>query len=184
MDTGQAAFPDLDELVQLYYDEASDLADFYAIDGSAMPAVFQKLLNHEHHMTVAVESHHGCPVNVEVLDYENRGDIYIRKILLKRTTDDRVVQFGIVRLHVNFIGDDVRGEIESRTVPLGRALINHGVMRRVELSQLWKVFPGKDLRRLFKLDEDDPNETYGRTAIIHCDGEPAIELLEIVSPEV
>jgi hypothetical protein len=24
--------------------------------------------------------------------------------------------------------------------------------------------------------------TYGRTAIIHCDGEPAVELLEIVTP--
>jgi hypothetical protein len=33
---------------------------------------------------------------------------------------------------------------------------------------------------LFQLDR--PQTTYGRTALIECDGEPAIELLEIVSP--
>jgi hypothetical protein len=25
--------------------------------------------------------------------------------------------------------------------------------------------------------------TYGRLALIHCDGQPAVELLEIVAPE-
>jgi hypothetical protein len=28
----------------------------------------------------------------------------------------------------------------------------------------------------------EPRETYGRLALIHCDGKPAIELLEIVAP--
>ncbi len=28
-----------------------------------------------------------------------------------------------------------------------------------------------------------PQITYGRLALIHCDGKPAIELLEIVAPE-
>ena len=69
-----------------------------------------------------------------------------------------------------------------RQIPLGRVLINHGVLRRVELSQLWKVVPGVDLCSLFKLDQ--AVDTYGRTAIIYCDGEPAIELLEIVAPEI
>ena len=30
---------------------------------------------------------------------------------------------------------------------------------------------------------DTPAPTYGRLALIHCDGLPAIELLEIVAPE-
>jgi hypothetical protein len=29
----------------------------------------------------------------------------------------------------------------------------------------------------------EPKTTYGRLAIIHCDGKPAVELLEIVAPE-
>jgi chorismate-pyruvate lyase len=181
VDTRQAAFPDLNDLVQLYYDDANELGRFLAVDGASMPDVYRKLLDHEHHMTVTVESHHGCPVDVAVLDYDTANDTYNRKIVLTRSDNGRVVQFGIVRLHVNFISRDVRAEIESREIPLGRVLINHGVLRRVELSQLWKVIPGVDLCRLFELAQ--PVETYGRTAIIYCDGEPAIELLEIVTPE-
>jgi hypothetical protein len=30
---------------------------------------------------------------------------------------------------------------------------------------------------------DHPRTTYGRLGIIHCDGQPAVELLEIVIPE-
>ena len=30
---------------------------------------------------------------------------------------------------------------------------------------------------------DRPKPTYGRLAYIHCDGQPAVELLEIVAPE-
>lgn len=181
MDTRQAAFPDLDELVQLYYGDPGELGDFTAVAGSSMPGTYRGLLDHEHHMTVTVESHHGCPVDVDVLEYDRANDIYKRKIVLKRSDNGTVVQFGIVRLRVNYLSPEVLAEIESREIPLGRALINHNVLRRVELSQLWKVVPGVDLCRLFKLYR--PVDTYGRTAIIHCDGEPAIELLEIVAPE-
>jgi len=82
---------------------------------------------------------------------------------------------------VNLIDAVVRQEIESRQIPLGRVLINHGVLRQVKLSHLWRVAPGDELWRL--LDLSAPIETYGRTAIIYCDGDPAIELLEIVTPE-
>jgi hypothetical protein len=30
---------------------------------------------------------------------------------------------------------------------------------------------------------DSPRPTYGRLAYIHCNGRPAVELLEIVAPE-
>jgi hypothetical protein len=29
----------------------------------------------------------------------------------------------------------------------------------------------------------DPKPIYGRLALIHCDGKPAVELLEVVAPE-
>ena len=132
-------------------------------------------------MTVTVESHHGSLVDVRVLEYAKHGDIYRRKILLTRQSDQRVVMFGIVRLHTHYLQEEVRDEIESQQIPLGRVLIDHNVLRRVELGQLWRVTPGEELQRHFNLDS--PEVTFGRTAIIHCDEEPAIELVEIVAPE-
>ena len=69
--------------------------------------------------------------------------------------------------------------ILSESIPLGQTLIDNGVLRRVELCHLWKVELGADLAKRF----DAPLGTivYGRTAMIHVDEQPAIELLEIVT---
>lgn len=181
MGTSQAAFPDLQELVRLFYDRLEDLGTFQEVDGESMPAVYGRLLNHNCHMTVTVESFHRSLVDVQVLDYRSDSTTYQRKILLSRQTDDVVVMFGIVRLHLQYLAPEVRGEIESRSTPLGRILIEHNVLRRVELGKLWRVTPGEDLQRHFNLTS--PEVTFGRTAIIHCDHKPAIELVEIVAPE-
>ena len=75
--------------------------------------------------------------------------------------------------------NEVRREIESRQTPLGRVLINHNVLRQVELVQLWRIMPGPDLRTQLAIPADVPT-VYGRTALIHCNGQPAVELLEVV----
>ena len=181
MKTSQAAFPDLHELVRLFYAHSEELGRFQRVQSGQLPAPYGSLLDHEHHMTVTVESHHHSAVDVRVLEYKSDRDTYMRKILLNRQSDGQIVQFGIVRLHMGYLSEPVRVEIESRKTPLGRVLINHDVMRRVELGQLWQVTPGVDLRKHFRLEA--PTLTYGRTAIIHCDDEPAVELLEIVTPE-
>ena len=181
MHASQAAFPDLHELARLFYNRIEDLGTFENVSGDELPKVYSHLLNHNYHMTVTVETHHGCPVDVRVLEYAMQGDTYRRKILLTRQSDDRIVMFGIVRLHMNYLTEQVRAEVKSQKTPLGRVLINHNVLRRVELGKLWKVTPGDDVCRHFQLNT--PEVTFGRTAMIHCDEEPAIELVEIVTPE-
>ena len=81
---------------------------------------------------------------------------------------------------MNILDPEVQRRIESQSTPLGRILIEHNVLREIELVALWRVNPGPDLCQLFGLSE--PENVYGRTAIIHCNGSPAVELLEIVTP--
>jgi hypothetical protein len=59
-------------------------------------------------------------------------------------------------------------------------LIEHNVLRNVRLLSLWEIQPGPELRNLFGLTGSET--CYGRTALIYCDGVPAVELLEIVTP--
>ena len=68
--------------------------------------------------------------------------------------------------------------IRDSKTPLGRILIKHHVMRRVELDSLWNVSPGSEMSRHFGSDA----ATFGRTAWIHVNGQPAVELLEVVAP--
>ena len=173
-----AETPDLAELVGLFYPSPAELGEFERVTPGSLPPPYRKLLAHYEHMTVTVEEFHGCLVDVHVLASRREGDFYSRKILLTRQSDGQVVQFGIVRLHMHYLDPAVRHEIEAQGTPLGRVLIEHNVMREVELVGAWRVVPGPDLVQLLRLAE--PTAVYGRTAIIHCNGEPAVELLEIV----
>ncbi len=172
--------PDLATLASLFYPSVAALGSFEEVPAEALPEPYQTLLAHENHMTVTVEHWHQSPVDVQVLKKHLTEQAYARKILLARQSDGQVVQYGIMRIQYEYLADAVRQEIESEATPLGRVLINHNVLRQVELFALWRVTPGEELRGLLGMR---PGEiTYGRTALIHVDGEPAVELLEILTP--
>jgi len=176
----QPLTPDLATLVRLFYDSPTQLASFDRIEPADMPAPFAALLAHDEHMTVTVERFHASPVDVRVLDRRVTPSHYARKILLARQTDGRVVQFGIMRVNFAYLEPAVRRRIEAEDTPLGRVLIENNVLRRVRLASLWRVTVGAELARLFDMTIGEV--TYGRTALIECNNEPAVELLEIVTP--
>jgi chorismate-pyruvate lyase len=169
---------ELTELSELFYSAAEGLGRFQKIVADEIPETARELLAHDGHMTVTVERFHHCGVDVQVLQTLLDGDLYSRKILLTRQSDAQVVMFGIVRMNLGVMAPQVRAEIESQQIPLGRILIDHNVLRAVKLRNLFRIEPGAELQGLFGLREGQP--CFGRTALIFCDGRPAIELLEVV----
>lgn len=169
---------ELSTLVELFYGSLDDLGVFQVASAKIVPEPYRGLLVHNHHMTVTMEKFYGSPVAVRVLQAKRSGSHYMRTSLLARPSDQRILQFGVIRLNFDLLSPDVRQEIEGQNIPLGRVLIQHEVMREIELIGLWTVTPGPELRRWFGSEQT----TYGRTAIIHCDNQPAVELLEIAAP--
>lgn len=170
----------LASLLAIFYPDPSDLATFAKQSASQVPASYQKLLNHSSHMTVTVEEFYSDRVDVQVLRSLTNAEHYCREILLSTQRDSKVVQYGIVKLKLDLISEPARGEILAESKPLGRVLIEREILREVELFDLFQVACGSKLAQFFRVPER--TQTYGRTAIIHCNGEPAIELLEIVAP--
>jgi len=179
--THDSATVELSELIGIFFDQPDSLGEFTLAEGKSLPQPQQSLLDHQHHMTVTVEEHHGCLVDVEVLQHGQAGDFYSREIVLRRQSDRVAVLYGIVRLNLAALPTDVRDLIVARQTPLGRVLIEHDVMRRVELMDLFSVRPGTHLSGILVPGVPMEGTTcYGRTAMIHVDAKPAIELLEIV----
>lgn len=181
----QASWPadavDLGSLLQLFYaDQPGKLATFEPTDAASMPPPYRQLLDHDEHMTITVEAFHHSPVDVRVHRTLLGSGKYSREIVLVARESGKVVQYGIVRLRTGALQPEVWQEIQAGQTPLGRVLIQHNVFRQVELVALWKVTAGAGLARLLEIAPG--TVTYGRTARIFCDGEPAIELLEIVTP--
>lgn len=171
---------DVISLVDEFHPSWEDFADFEWVEASEVPGPYRKLLDHDTHMTSTVEAYHGCPVNLTVLNKRYEYPWYSRQIVLLRDDDDRVVQFGIVRLNVEVLDPELRDEVKQERTPLGRVLTQNNVLRRVRLTSLWRIVTGPALTKFLELRR--PAETFGRTAVIYCNGHRAIELLEIVAP--
>jgi hypothetical protein len=169
---------DLSSLVTLFY-SGDSLGTFEEIDPSQVPEPFRRLLDHHSHMTVALEDFHRAPVDLRVLDVRHDPPHYARKIVLVPRGGSRAVLFGIVRLDSGVLPPEAMRAIRAESEPLGHVLIRQNVLREVERLHLWRVEPGDELRDLFGVGRGVA--VYGRTALIHCNSQPAIELLEIVS---
>jgi hypothetical protein len=183
MTTTLMSEPDLAVLISLFYPQADKLGRFEPIPGKNVPEPYKQLLVHEHHMTVTVEEFHKSLVDVRVQQKMVTPTHYAREILLTRQSDHQVVQYGIVRLNLTYLSPEVQARIVGEGTPLGRILIEHDVHRSIHLTALWKISPGEALARMFGLPPGPKSPVvYGRTAMIYCDDEPAIELLEIVTP--
>ena len=166
-------------LARLFYDDVDLLGSFEPVPASDLTDDARTLLAHNNHMTVTLEAFHNSLVDVEVLDQWQDGSSYARKILLIRQSDRAVVQFGIMRIWLTDLPGEARDEILSRSMPLGRTLIRHNLLREVQLVHLWRIRPGADLRQHLQLDAS--SVVYGRTAEILVDQRPTVQLLEIVA---
>jgi chorismate-pyruvate lyase len=174
------AGPDLPSLFALF-GPADDIPEYELVAAEEVLLPYHGLLVHEHHMTVTVEAYHGSLVDVRILARRRDGEAYARKILLVLQSTGSIVQFGIARVNLRYCSPAVRAEILAARTPLGRILIQHNVLRRIEPTAFLRILPGPAMMEWFGLKQRRP--TYGRLAYIHCDGQPAIELLEIVAPE-
>lgn len=169
----------LEDLYNLF-PEAGDPPEYETIRGDDMPEPYRGLLVHDQHMTVTVEAFHGGPVDVRILARRQDGDVYARKILLVHQATGKVVQFGIVRIDLSMTSDPVRDAIVAGDTPVGRILIDNDVLRRIEPVAYLKITPRP--LQMARFGMAAPAPLYGRLAIIHCDGQPAVELLEVVAP--
>ena len=171
---------ELEALLSLFPQDEQLIADAEHVPSSQTPEPYKQMLVHDHHMTVTMESYHQSSVDVRVLDQRLDGDTYVRKILLLKSGTDDVVQFGIVRFNFQYVTDDVRSEILAGETPLGRVLINHNVLRHIDLGAILRITAGPELASLLQMPKGDM--TYGRLATIFCNHRPAVDLLEVSAP--
>jgi hypothetical protein len=169
--------------------------DVEHIPASLTPEPYRHLLVHDHHMTLAMEEFHDHPVQVHVVDrhFEEAG--YYRTSILTvpatvigrtagragtRFPGERAVQFGAIRFNFEFVTQEVREAIVAEKIPLGQVLIDHNVLRHIDLGAILRIRLGPELADIFGCDRG--HETYGRLATIFCNRRPAVDLLEVSAP--
>lgn len=171
--------PTLDHLYRLFPDSL-DRPDAVEIPAAEVPSPYHRLLVHAHHMTVTVEEFYSAPVDVRVLHCQRRGNEYARKSLLTTRPTGRVVQFGLVRINLGVCSEPVRNEIVEQKTPLGRVLIRHNMLRRIEPVAYLRVSLCAVMAGWFGVEKG--TTTFGRIGVIYSGEHPAVEVLEILAP--
>jgi len=170
------------ELLGLFPGDSLPVKDFQPVEAAEVPEPYRKLLVHSEHMTVTLEERYGTKVHLVVLDRRHDPNTYARKLILRAGADGPVILAGIMRIRLDVCGPEARDRIISESTPLGRILIEQGFLRSIENLAFFRVLVGEALRELFEAS-GRATFTYCRTAGISLGGAPAVELLEIVSPE-
>lgn len=164
-------------LADLFYSSLEELGQFDVVASDDLTSDYRTLLAHNEHMTAALEEFHHCLVDVRVLAEWRDSASYARASLLVRRNDGATLQFGVMRIWLGDLPPDAKEEITDKKVPLGRVLIEHNMLREVELITLWKITPGP------VLEQHRPAvaqaHLYGRSAQILVDARPTIQMLEI-----
>jgi len=167
----------LADLCEGFFEDRSWISSCEAIEAEDIPQPARDLLVHHKHMTATLKAYHGQDVELHVLADRLEGDQYTRKILLTLPGRGDVVEFGIAKLDLRFTDENVRRAILGRVAPLGAILIGHRVLTKV--TPKWYLrFPADCSVMTFF--GQPPVEAYGRLATIHCNGDAAVELLEVV----
>ncbi len=171
------ALEDLRSLTSLFTHAEPLFQRVEHIPSAVTPEPYHSLLVHHEHMTVSMERYHQCSVDVRVLQHHQDGDIYAREILLLKHGTTIPVQYGLVRFHLNYVIEPVRREIIAGETPLGRILINHNVLRHIDLGAILEITAGPGLAAAMQMPLGAV--TYGRLATIFCNRQPAVDLLEV-----
>lgn len=173
---------ELQELVSLFPEKEGHSLYVSAehVAKEATPEPYHRMLVHEHHMTISMESFHDCMVDVEVLASRFEDGLYLRKIRLRKRGTDKILMLGYVRFNLDFVTEKVRAEILAEKTPLGPVLIQHNVLRHVDLGAILRFTAGPGLAEYLQMPNG--HTTYGRLATLFCNGSPAIDLLEITIP--
>lgn len=172
--------PTFEHLYRLF-PESPDRPDAVEVPAGEVPEPYHSLLVHTHHMTVTVEQFYGSPVDVRVMSCRREGNEYARKILLAlKDETKRVVQFGLVRINLGVCPEPVRAAIVEGKTPLGRVLIQHNMLRRIEPLAYLRANLSPTMAEWFRVPSGA--ETYGRIGVIYTGNRPAVEVLEILAP--
>lgn len=171
--------PTIDHLYGLF-PHSTDRPEVVEVPARELPQPYHRLLVHTHHMTVTVEDFYHSAVDVRVLASRRGGNEYSRKILLTTRDSRRVVQFGLVRIDLGACSAAVRNEILEGKTPLGRVMIEHNMLRRIEPTAFFRVALSAEMAGWF--GAVPATTTYGRLGIIYTGEQPVVEVLEILAP--
>lgn len=150
------------------------------VDGAQMPEPYRRLLVNDGDMTPTLEKFHGCKLHLKVLGRVHAGEEYRRQVLLL-DPQNRPVEFGAIRIHLDVLLPTVQKLVLAGQRPLGGVLIENSVPHSSRPSAYFSVIGDDLINRALGVAK--PCMLYGRCNTLTADdGRVIAEVVEILPP--
>lgn len=166
--------------VGFYADAKAKAPETTLIEGAAMPEPYRSLLVNNGDMTPTLEKFHRCKLHLKVLGRVHAGDEYRRQVLLL-DPQERPVEFGAIRIHLDVLLPAVQKLVLAGQRPLGGVLIENSVPHTSRPSAYFHVVGDTLINRALGIAE--PCRLFGRcNTLTGNDGRIIAEVVEILPP--
>lgn len=169
----------LHPLDEFYQRRNQALPPFRILAGDAMPEPYRQLLVHDRDMTSTLESFHGKPIHLQVLQRQITGDILQRQVVLRLDESDVAVEFGAIRVHLTRFNEPWRSQVVESYRPLGGILNRSGLGYSSRPSGFFAIQSDPFLASALDMPVD--SELFGRQNTLRTtSGEVIAEIIEIL----
>jgi len=146
-----------------------------------LPQPYNRLLVHSADMTPTLESFYGRPLGLTVMSREPEEDAYLREVVLTLAAENRPIEYGAIRIHLNRLPATARRRVLEEQRPLGKILEMEAIPH---LSWPQAFFRSEsDTRTSAALRLGQTAELYGRRNVL-LDGSRHLlaEVIEVLAP--
>lgn len=171
----------IEPLDEFYERQDRNLPRFLVIEPGDVPEPYRSLLVHERDMTRTLEQFHDASIHLRVLSRHRDAGAYCRESVLELDGDDRPVEFGAIKIHLDRFPEPGRTQILEEYRPLGGILNASGRPYTSRPTAYLRFTADEFIARALGIRL--PAELYGRQNTLR-DAEKQIlaEIIEILPP--
>lgn len=175
--------PDLNLLYPLnefYEQSGAPLPSVVQVEGEAVPEPYKSLLVHERDMTPTIADAYNSSVNLQVLHYSIRENVFSRQIALVLERDSRPVVFGAIKIYLEHFPPTAKELVLERKQPLGTILQSQRVVHTSRPQAFIQVASDAVIADALQLKA--PCLLYGRRNVLFNSSHILAQVLEILPP--
>lgn len=163
------------------FSEWRNVKGMQEIDAQSMPQPYRQLLAHQRDMTGTLSQFFGQELRLDVLEKQYRPPILARRVLLRLKSDQKAVEYGAIRIHLEHYPESSQERILQGQEPLGAILNDLQIPYLSQPQRFIKIQETRFLSQYF--DGSEADVLYGRCNILSTpDGKILAEIVEVLPP--
>jgi chorismate-pyruvate lyase len=146
-----------------------------------IPEPYRSLLVHDSDMTPTLEAAYGETVHLRILQYEQRDNVVSRQVVLVTDSEERAVEMGAIKIHLERFPEEAQRLIVGRRIPLGTILRQLAIPHESHPSAYFRVAAQGAIADAMGVNGGEA--LYGRRNVLSDpQGRPLAEVVEILPP--